>query len=109
MLRKADWPFALAQFDHAVELGGDARGVAVALNDMGASLASRGRGQEAEALLRKATTFDPSLVQARRNLVLTLLDSGRVVEARDSLKEAIRATGAVPAYQDLALQLGAGH
>ena len=46
-------------------------------------------------------------MQARRNLVLTLLDSGRVNEARATLEEAMRATGAVPAYRDLAAQLGA--
>jgi len=106
LLRRTDWQGALTQFDRAVELGGDSRGIAVLLNDTGASLANRGRAQEAKELLRKAADLDPGLVQARRNLVLALLDGGRLEEARVSLREAIRATGTQPAYRDLAIQLG---
>ena len=101
LLRQADYAGAVAQFARAVRLGVDPKTIAPILNDHGASLASRSRAQEAEPLIRKAIEFDPGLVQARRNLVLVLLDQGRMAEARDSLDNAIRATGPRPEYRDL--------
>jgi hypothetical protein len=51
--------------------------------------------------------LNPTLVQARRNLVLVLEDQGRTVQARVSLEQAIQATGPRPEYRDLARELGA--
>jgi tetratricopeptide (TPR) repeat protein len=83
--RQENYGSALQQFGHAVELGADRAAVAAALSDMGASVASRGLPRDAEPLVRKAVELDPSLVQARRNLVLILAD-----------QEAIQATGLQP-------------
>jgi Tfp pilus assembly protein PilF len=100
-LRGGNYGSALKQFDHAIQLGDDAAQVAAKLSDAGASLASHGNPQDAEPLLRKAITLNPQLVQARRNLVLVLLDQHRIPEARASLQQAIHDTGAQPEYRDL--------
>jgi tetratricopeptide (TPR) repeat protein len=89
------------QFDRAVQFGADRKLVAAELNDMGASLASRQQQLEAELLIRKAVALDPLLAQARRNLVLVLLDQGRAMEAKEALEEAIRVTGLRTQYRDL--------
>jgi tetratricopeptide (TPR) repeat protein len=104
--RQANYGGALQQFGHALELGADKAAVATALNDMGASAASRGQPREAEPLVRKAVELNPSLVQARRNLVLALEDQGRRNDAAKALEEAIHDTGPQLQYEDLADQLG---
>jgi protein O-mannosyl-transferase len=103
LLRGVDYNGALQQFVHAVQLGADPIPLAAQLNDMGASLASRGQPREAEQLIRGAVELNPSLVQARRNLVLVLEDQGRRAEAARALREAIQATGRQPQYEDLQL------
>ena len=104
-LRREDYAAALAQFDRAVHLGGDPVAIAAKLSDAGASLASHGRPGEAEPLIRRALELNPRLVQARRNLVLVLVDQGRGKEARLALDEALRATGPQAAYRDLEQEL----
>ena len=99
--RQANYSGAVQQFDRAVELGADRTSMATAINDMGASVASRGEPREAEALIRKAVNLNPSLVQARRNLVLVLTDEGRSVDAARALQEAIQATGEQSQYEGL--------
>jgi Flp pilus assembly protein TadD len=75
--------------------------MATAINDMGASVASRGEPREAEPLIRRAVDLNPLLVQARRNLVLVLTDEGRSVDAARALQEAIQATGEQSQYEGL--------
>jgi tetratricopeptide (TPR) repeat protein len=104
-LRREDYAAALAQFDRAVHLGGDPVAIAAKLSDAGASLASHGRPREAEPLIRRALELNPRLVQARRNLVLVLVDQGRGKEGRLALDEALRATGEQAAYRDLEQEL----
>jgi Flp pilus assembly protein TadD len=106
--RQANYAGALQQFSHAAELGADRAALATALNDMGASVASRGQPRDGEPLIRKAAELNPSLVQARRNLVLVLADQGRRDDASRALAEAVHATGRQPEYQDLARDLGVG-
>lgn len=72
---------------------------------MGASVASRRQPREAEQLVRGAIELNPSLVQARRNLVLVLEDQGRKEEAAVALREAIQATGRQAQYADLIREL----
>ncbi len=105
LFRQANYEGALQQFGHALELGADKTAVAAALNDMGASVASRAQPLDAEPLIRGAVDLDPSLVQARRNLVLVLEDQGRQDEAAEALEQAIQATGPQPQYEDLARDL----
>ena len=107
LLRQGSYAKAMTQFDRAIQLGTDPLRVAPALNDTGASLASRGQPQEAEPLIRRAVALNPALVQARRNLILVLLDQGRAAEAKASLDDAVRATGRRPEYRDLAAQVSA--
>ena len=107
--RQANYGGALQQFGHAVELGADKAAIATALNDMGASIASRGQPCEAEALIRKAAELNPSLVQARRNLVLVLAAQGRRDDAARALKAAIQVTGLQPQYEGLTRDLGAAN
>lgn len=75
--RRGNYRGALGEFERAVGLGADPVPVATALNDMGASIASRGHPGEAEGLFRKAVELNPGLVQARRNLALAVQDQGR--------------------------------
>jgi Flp pilus assembly protein TadD len=89
------------------QLGSNPAAIAPTLNDTGASLASRGQPQEAEPLIRRAVALNPVLVQARRNLILVLLDQGRTAEAKTSLEDAVRATGQRPEYRDLVAQVSA--
>jgi Tfp pilus assembly protein PilF len=105
LLRQGSYAKAMTQFDRAIQLGTDPLRVAPALNDAGASLASRGQPQEAEPLIRRAVALNPALVQARRNLILVLLDQGRAAEAKASLDDAVRATGRRQEYRDLAAQV----
>ena len=56
---------------------------------------------EAEPLIRRAVEMNPGLVQARRNLVLALVDQGRMGEARTALRDAIGATGERAEYRGL--------
>jgi Flp pilus assembly protein TadD len=105
LLRREDYTGALAQLNHAVQLGGEPQGIAAKLNDAGASLASRGRPREAEPLIRRAIEINPTLVQSRRNLVLVLEDQGRSDEARAALQQAIQATGSRREYSDLVREL----
>ncbi len=107
-LRQGDYSGALACFDHAARLGANPVPLAAELNDTGASLASRGQPREAEQLVRGALELNPSLVQARRNLVLVLEDEGRREEATRALEAAIQATGRQRQYEDLARELGPG-
>lgn len=107
-LRRGRYGEALAALGEAVTLGSDPTRVAAVLNDSGASLADHGRPRDAEPLVRKAVQLDPALVQARRNLVLILLDERWEAEARESLRLAMEATGNRPAYSDLDRQLN-GH
>jgi len=55
--------------------------------------------------VRKAIELNPALVQARRNLVLVLVDQGRMEEARASLRQAIDASGRRPEYRHLVQEL----
>ena len=107
LLRQGDSAGAIAQFDHAIRLGADGVAIAARLNDAGASLASRGRLRDAEPLIRRAVELNPTLVQARRNLVLVLQDQGQTERARASLEQAIQATGPRPEYRDLVRELAA--
>jgi tetratricopeptide (TPR) repeat protein len=74
LFRQADYQGALDRFTRAVALGAEKAPVAAALNDMGASVASRGNPRDAEPLIRKALELNPSLPEARRNLALVLED-----------------------------------
>jgi Flp pilus assembly protein TadD len=104
-LRRGFYQEAVLRFDQAAHLGFDHNILATALNDTGASLASRGQPANAELLIRKAVELNPGLVQARRNLVLVLEDQGRRDEAAKALQEAIQATGRQRHYTDLIREL----
>ena len=105
LFRRGEYGRALQQFDRALQVGAGKADVATAVNDMGASVASRGQPREAEPLIRRAVDLDPSLVQARRNLVLVLVDEGRPDEARAALQQAIQATGQRREYAGLLREL----
>jgi Flp pilus assembly protein TadD len=105
-LRRGHYEEALSMIGKSVNYGSEPTHLAAVLNDNGASLASRGRPQEGEPLVREALQLDATLVQARRNLVLILLDEGRKDDARASLRSAVEATGHRPEYDDLDRQLG---
>ena len=100
-LRRGDYDGALGYFDQALRLGTPAPTIAAAVSDMGAWLASQGRPDQAEPLIRRAVELNPLLVQARRNLILVLEDQHRPAEARQALEQAIQATGPLPEYRDL--------
>ena len=85
LFRHADYHGALDHFSRAVTLGAEKAPVAAALNDMGASVASRGNPRDAEPLLRKALELNPSLPEARRNLALVQEDESRIMPAKTSL------------------------
>ena len=104
-LRRGRYEDALAAMGRAVDLGSDTARVAAVLNDNGASLAAHGRPRDGEPLVRKAVQLDPALAQARRNLVLILMDERRAEEARESLRLAVDATGNRAEYSDLNQQL----
>jgi protein O-mannosyl-transferase len=100
-LRRGDYAAALGYLDQALRRGTPPPAIATLVNDAGAWLASQGRAREAEPSIRKAVELNPSLVQARRNLVLVLQDQQRPEEARTALAQAIQATGARAEYRDL--------
>ena len=100
-LRRGQYKEALVTMDGAVELGAAPGRIAASFNDYGAALASQGSPREAEPLLRRAVQLDPALVQAHRNLALTLLDLGRSEDANAALRDAVAATGDRPEYRDL--------
>jgi Flp pilus assembly protein TadD len=104
-LRRGRYDEALAALGKAVNLGSDPARIAAVLNDNGASLAAHGRPRDGEPLVRQAVQLAPALVQARRNLLLILMDERRAEEARESLRLAIEATGDRPEYSDLDRQL----
>ena len=100
-LRRGQYKEALATVDEAIGLGAAPGRIAASFNDYGAALASQGSPREAEPLLRRAVQLDPALVQAHRNLALTLLDLGRSEDANAALRDAVAATGDRPEYRDL--------
>ena len=104
-LSRGHYEEALADMSEAAGLGSDPARVAAVLNDHGASLATHGRPREGEPLVRRAVRLDPTLIQARRNLVLILIDEKRAADARESLRLAIEATGDRLEYSDLIRQL----
>lgn len=95
---------SLELLNKSVALGAPENAVAAQMNDMGASLASRGRPSEAEPFVRRALELDGTLVQAWRNLALLLVDRGRVEEARAVLEEAKKKTGRQTAYRGVVLE-----
>jgi len=101
LFRDGDSRGALAQFNRALELGAPSQPMASELNDMAASLASRGSPQGAEPMLRRALDLNPRLVQGWRNLALVLQDQHRADEVFEVLRQAIAATGPQAAYADL--------
>jgi len=101
LFRQDDPGGTLRQFNRAVELGAPKAPIGIELNDMGASLASRRRIQEAEPLIRRALELNPGLVQGWRNLAQLLIDQGRSGEAQAALQEAVVMTGRQAAYNDL--------
>jgi protein O-mannosyl-transferase len=107
LLRRGDLDGAFTYYDRAVALGGDVSQISAFLNDYGASLARKGEFRDAELLIRKAVQFDPSLLEARRNLVLVLIKQHRNSDARAALDQAIAQTGQHHIYEGLASQVGA--
>ena len=99
--RQKDYRRTLVQFNRVIELGASREVVAVQLNDMGASVASRGQPSDGEPFVRRALELNPRLVQGWRNLALVLINQGRRDDAREALQEAARATGVQGAYGDL--------
>jgi tetratricopeptide (TPR) repeat protein len=104
-LRRGFYEDAVLRFDQAASLGFDRAILASALNDTGASLASHGWPGDAEPLVRKAIELNPGLIQARRNMVLVLMDQSKMEEARASLQQAIEACGRRPEFRDLVREL----
>jgi tetratricopeptide (TPR) repeat protein len=107
LLRRGDLDGAFTYYDRAVALCGDVSQISAFLNDYGASLARKGEFRDAELLIRKAVQFDPSLLEARRNLVLVLIKQHRNSDARAALDQAIAQTGQHHIYEGLASQVGA--
>jgi tetratricopeptide (TPR) repeat protein len=105
LLRRGDLEGAFNFYDRSISLGSDARLISAFLNDYGASLARKGEFGKAELLIRKAVQLDPSLLEARRNLVLVLLRQNRYGEARAALDQAIAQTGKHRIYEGLASQV----
>jgi Flp pilus assembly protein TadD len=101
LFRQDDPGGTLRRFNRAVELGAPTAPIGITLNDMGASLASRRRIQEAEPLIRRALELNPRLVQGWRNLAQVLIDQGRSGEAQAALQQAVVMTGRQAAYNDL--------
>jgi len=106
LLRNGDLPAALTYYDRSISLGGDASPIAAFLNDYAASLAGKGEFGNAELLIRKAVQLAPTLLEARRNLVLVLVKQHRSGEARAALDQAIAQTGQHRIYEGLASQVG---
>ena len=105
LLRRGDLEGAFAGYDRSIALGGDAPLIAAFLNDYGASLAKKDEFHDGELLIRKSVQLDPSLVEARRNLVLVLVKQQRNGEARAALVQAIEQTGKQRIYEGLASQV----
>jgi len=105
LLRSGDLKGAFAAYDRSISLGSNASLISAFLNDHGASLARKGEFGNAELLIRKAVQLDPSLLEARRNLVLVLVSQHRYAEARAALDLAIAQTGRHRIYEGLASQL----
>jgi protein O-mannosyl-transferase len=99
-LEVKDYPAALRNFDHAVQLGSDPTTLAPLLNDTGVSLARDGQTSDAELLFRKAIAYDRLFADAHYNLVHDLAAMGKQYEAQEALKAAIQATGFRPEYKD---------
>jgi protein O-mannosyl-transferase len=106
LLRNGDLPAALTYYDRSIALGGDPSPIAGFLNDYAASLARKGEFGNAELLIRKAVQLGPTLLEARRNLVLVLVKQHRSGEARAALDQAIAQTGQHRIYEGLASQVG---
>jgi tetratricopeptide (TPR) repeat protein len=106
LLRNGDLPAALTYYDRTIALGSDPSPIAGFLNDYAASLARKGEFGNAELLIRKAVQLAPTLLEARRNLVLVLVKQHRSGEARAALDQAIAQTGQHRIYENLAAQVG---
>lgn len=104
-LRSGDFEAAFTYYDRSIALGSQASLISAFLNDYGTSFARKGEFRKAELLVRKAVQLDPSLPEARRNLVLLLIKQNRYGEARAALDQAIAQTGKRRIYEDLALQV----
>jgi protein O-mannosyl-transferase len=105
VLHKGEPQAALTYYDRAIALGSNPAVAAAYLSDYAASLAGKERFGDAELLIRKAVQLDPTLLEARRNLVLVLLSQHRSGEARAALDEAIRQTGRQRIYDGLDSQV----
>jgi tetratricopeptide (TPR) repeat protein len=106
LLRSGDLPTALTYYDRTVALGSDPSPIAGFLNDYAASLARKGEFGNAELLIRKAVQLAPTLLEARRNLVLILVKQHRSSEARAALDQAIAQTGQHRIYEGLESKVG---
>jgi Flp pilus assembly protein TadD len=84
----------------------ESRDTAKDLAAQGAYLASEGRLDEAETMLRRAVETDPNHAMARNNLGLLLHHIGEVTEAVEQLRTAVRLDESDPRpHQNLALAL----
>jgi protein O-mannosyl-transferase len=106
LLRRGDLEEAFTTYQRSIALGADASLISAFLNDYGAALAKKGDFHNAELLIRQAVELDPTLLEARRNLVLVLISQHRNGEARAALDRAIAQTGKRRIYEGLATQVG---
>lgn len=104
-LRQGRYDLALNEMGSAVQRGYDRKEAAIRLNDASVSLAQRREFQSAEALLRGAIGFEPRLVEAQKNLILVLMDTGRKEVARQQLNAALAIAGPHPSLQAIAEHL----
>jgi Tfp pilus assembly protein PilF len=70
--------------------GGDSTAAAARLNNLGVAYMSQGRITEALQSFRRAFASDPSLLAARLNEGIALLNGQKLMEARDVLLDATR-------------------
>jgi tetratricopeptide (TPR) repeat protein len=106
-LQKGDLQAGLVHYDRAIALGGNPAFAAAYLSDYAASLAGKKQFADAELLIRKAVQLDPTLPEARRNLVLVLVSQHRNSEARAALDQAIGQTGQQRIYDGLEARVAA--
>ncbi len=105
LLKVGRYAEAIGAVETAVRAGFGAAKCATLLNDSGASLAERGRMQDAEILIRQAIAFDNTIVQPHQNLALILMNEGRQEEARIEVEKCLRLNPVNPDLQQLAAYL----
>ena len=86
-LQARTWKDSLTLFERAVRVSPQS---ALAHNNLGLELASRGEKEASVHHFREAVRLVPAMAEAHRNLGVALVRLGRIAEAATSLEKAIR-------------------